>query len=115
MENHMQIDYMQDHEAIPNYQKESSEAIAYKKECFRKLAESLCTNLNVSRHLDIGCGSGYLVLAMRSLGKQSFGAEIGYMYHHGLFPEVKNIYIILISSSLTQSVSNLIWSLPWKY
>jgi hypothetical protein len=89
MENHTSIDYMQDHEAIPNYQKEGPDAIAYKRNCFRLLAECLCSSLSISTHLDIGCGSGYLVESMRDLGIQSFGAEIGYMYHHGLFPEVE--------------------------
>lgn len=90
MKNHISVDYDCDHGAIPIFQKEKPEDITYKKICFKHLADALCSQLDFNSHLDVGCGSGYLLLSMRELGKTSFGAEVGYMYRHGLFPEIKN-------------------------
>jgi SAM-dependent methyltransferase len=90
MKNHISVDYDHNHEAIPNFQKDKPEDIIYKKVCFKHLAEALCSKLDFDSHLDVGCGSGYLILSMRDRGKPSFGSEVGYMYRHGLFPEIKN-------------------------
>jgi len=42
----------------------------------------------ITTHLDVGCGSGYLVKAMRKNNISSYGTEIGFMFRNGLFPEV---------------------------
>lgn len=83
------VDYKKDHTAIPTYQKETESAVEHKKAMFSVLAGGIVSEITFDTHLDIGCGSGYLVSAMRNLEKNSYGAEIGYMFHNGLFPEIK--------------------------
>jgi len=91
--NPVEVNYQKDHPAIPTYQKESMEQVENKKEMFFYFAQTIAGEIPFETHLDVGCGSGYMVSGMRRMGKKSFGIEIGHMYHSGLFPEVKDFVI----------------------
>ena len=68
-----EIDYQSNHDAIPLHTKESPEQVAYKQDRFRDLSNILCESIIFDTHLDVGCGSGYLIKAMRENNIRSYG------------------------------------------
>ena len=87
--NYIKTDYTKDSDALPLYQRETPEQIEYKQNCFVILIKIICETIDFNSHMDIGCGCGHLVKAMRFCNKESYGADIGYMYNYGLFKDIK--------------------------